>query len=165
MSKELKLLEKIMLVIPGFRGYKKRELIREDDKLVREKVASMLDDARRELERIMPLALPLMGADVEQMDRLRKKLMMVSSKIRHAEHGYAGYFDRIKVEERELMKLYEYDYKLIKQAKQILRGVKELRKCLGDKGRMLSEVLSLTLMIGELDDLIIRRDRMFKVEG
>ncbi|MEM4717475.1 MAG: hypothetical protein QXE81_01790, partial [Desulfurococcaceae archaeon] len=35
---ELKLYEKLLMIFPGYRGYKEKELIRETDKIVREQL-------------------------------------------------------------------------------------------------------------------------------
>ncbi|MCS7374603.1 MAG: hypothetical protein NDF56_06470 [archaeon GB-1845-036] len=50
-SKKLTWIEKLETIIPGFSGYKKRELLREDDRLIRSYVADMLSEAREILRR------------------------------------------------------------------------------------------------------------------
>ncbi|ASJ12414.1 hypothetical protein [Thermococcus thioreducens] len=126
MGKETKLLEKIELVIPGFHGYKKKELIREDDRLVRGRVADILAQARREMERALQRCAMVSCAQLMAIDNLRKKLMMLESRVRHAEAGYRGYFDRVKFKEKELNRLLEYDAKMIELAEEILNEVKAL---------------------------------------
>ncbi|WP_243679931.1 hypothetical protein [Vulcanisaeta souniana] len=46
-------LERLQLLVPGFRGgYKIKDLIRQDDFLVRKTAASMLEEAQKLIERI-----------------------------------------------------------------------------------------------------------------
>ncbi|MEM4352081.1 MAG: hypothetical protein QXV68_00505, partial [Candidatus Caldarchaeum sp.] len=47
--KEMGLMEKILSYVPGYRGYKEKELRRETDILVRRKVSSLLAEARADL--------------------------------------------------------------------------------------------------------------------
>lgn len=43
-------LEKLLNILSGFRGYRRKEYIREDDRLVREYIVGILSGAIRELE-------------------------------------------------------------------------------------------------------------------
>ncbi|MDV3103593.1 hypothetical protein [Thermococcus waiotapuensis] len=126
MGKETKLLEKLELVIPGFHGYKKKELLREDDRLVRAKVADVLVQARKEIERALQRCAMVSCPQLVAMDSLRKKLLTLEGRVRHAEAGYAGYFDRISVREEELENLIEYDARMIELAEEILGRAKSL---------------------------------------
>ncbi len=162
MSRELRFLEKLETIIPGFRGYKRKELLREDDRLVREKVASILEDSKRSLERIMPAATGNFEV-MELMDKTRKKLMMVISMVKHAPHGYSGYYDRVKIREEELKKILEYDYNLIKDASEIMNLMEELRGSMSDTDLLKRKLTSITERLERIDSLIRERDRLFKV--
>ncbi len=164
MGKETRLLEKIEKIIPGFHGYKQKELIREDDKLVREKVAAIIDDARRELEKTLNRCLLLNCEFLEAIDRIRKKALMVAERIRHSEYGYSGYFDRVKIREEELERLLEYDSKLLDEAERILEACREASSKVSDKETLPKKLFSLDDMLETLDKLILERNRMFKVK-
>ncbi len=113
----------------------------------------------------MPRAMPVLGVDIEFMDRVRKKLMMVANRIRHATHGYSGFFDRIKIDEEELYRLYKYDLELIEVATRIRDSSRELERLLGERGRLLSALMKIDEQAAHLDKLALERDRMFKMEG
>jgi hypothetical protein len=109
------LLKKIQLVIPGFRGYRIREDLRDSDRLLRTEIAkrlalqrSQLEDSRRALVRENPMskALEEMGGVVNAMKR-------VEGEILHAEVGYSGISADLKIKEGELDHLYEYDNSMI----------------------------------------------------
>ncbi|WP_297494814.1 hypothetical protein [Thermococcus sp.] len=126
MGKETSIVEKLELVIPGFHGYKKKELLREDDRLIRGKVAEILSQAKREMERALQRCAMVNCQQLMAIENLRKKLMMLESRVRHAEAGYRGYFDRIKFREEEIKRLIEYDAKMIELAEGILNEAKNL---------------------------------------
>jgi len=109
------LLKKIQLVVPGFRGYRIREDLRDSDRMLRAELAkrlalqrSQLEDARRALVRENPMskALEEMGGVVNSMKR-------VEGEILHAEVGYSGISADIKIKDEELNRLYEYDNSMI----------------------------------------------------
>jgi hypothetical protein len=109
------LLKKIQMVVPGFRGYRIREDIRDSDRMLRAELAkrlglqrSQLEDARRALVRENPMskALEDMGGVVNAMKR-------VEGEILHAEVGYSGISADIEIKDDELNLLYEYDASMI----------------------------------------------------
>jgi len=109
------LLKKIQLVIPGFRGYRIREDLRDSDRMLRAELAkrlalqrSQLEDARRALIRENPMskALEEIGGVVNTMKR-------VEGEVLHAEVGYSGISADVQIKERELDRLYEYDNAMI----------------------------------------------------
>jgi hypothetical protein len=50
MSRREYIFKKLLNILPGFRGYRKKEYVREDDKLVREYLVKVLTEAMRDLE-------------------------------------------------------------------------------------------------------------------
>jgi len=109
------LLKKIQLIVPGFRGYRIREDLRDSDRMLRAELAkrlglqrSQLEDARRALVRENPMskALEEIGGAVNTMKR-------VEGEILHAEVGYSGIAADVKMKESELNLLYEYDNSMI----------------------------------------------------
>ena len=50
------------------------------------------------------------------LDRLITNLDMVASEINHASYGYSGFFDAVKIQERNLDAMLGYDTKLIDNA-------------------------------------------------
>jgi len=114
-----RILEDIELLIPGFRGYKKKELRRESDKLLRIRICEELKDIKKDFE--------YMEDGIENIDELKEceniiqQIQKLNDKIEHADYGYAGFFDIEHVDEKELERMYEYDEKILK----IIEEVKE----------------------------------------
>ena len=109
------LLKKIQLAVPGFRGYRIKEDLRDSDRMLRAELAkrlglqrSQLEDARRALVRENPMsrALEGMGGVVNTMKRVEGEML-------HAEVGYSGISADIKIKDDELNRLYEYDASMI----------------------------------------------------
>ncbi|WP_297516743.1 hypothetical protein [Thermococcus sp.] len=157
MGKETSLLEKLELVVPGFHGYKKKELLREDDRLIRGKVAEILGQAKRELERALQRCAMVNCQQLMGIENLRKKLMMLESRVLHAEAGYRGYFDRVKFKEKELERLIEYDAKMIELAEEILNEAKTLNAQVANPQALGMAVLNLDEKLMNFEEVLSQR--------
>ncbi|ASJ09140.1 hypothetical protein A3L11_07820 [Thermococcus siculi] len=158
MGKETKLLEKIELAVPGYHGYKKKELMREDDRIIRGKVADILAMARKDMERALQRCAMVNCQQLVAIDGMRKKLIALESRVRHAEAGYSGYFDRIKVREDELNALIEYDAKLIELAQAIADAVGKLNGAIADPRNLGMAVFDLDDKLRELEETLDKRN-------
>lgn len=107
-------LEEMAKSIPGYRGYKEKEVRREADKLIRLKAAHGFEEQRRRLNRI---AVQLANAGrirlLMTLDRALMRLQLLIDRLKSASYGYAGLFDAIKVKEEELDALYDFDAALL----------------------------------------------------
>ncbi|WP_297073080.1 hypothetical protein [Thermococcus sp.] len=157
MGKETSIVEKLELVIPGFHGYKKKELLREDDRLIRGKVAEILSQAKREMERALQRCAMVNCQQLMAIENLRKKLMMLESRVRHAEAGYRGYFDRIKFREEEIKRLIEYDAKMIELAEGILNEAKNLNAQVANPQSIGIAVLNLDDKLVNFEEVLSQR--------
>ena len=96
--------------IPGYAGYKAKELRREADKLLRMEIAAKFDDQRKRLAELQHQLIS--QAQIEFLDDLERaamKLQLLIDRIKTASYGYAGLFDAVKVKEEQLDALYEFD--------------------------------------------------------
>ena len=113
-------LERLMLNLPGFRGYKLREQRREADRIVRDHIFRALEQSRDDLTTCFQALNDAKATElVEPMNRLIAKLDRVAEKINRASYGYSGFFDAIKVEEPELDNMLAYDAQLMDLARKI----------------------------------------------
>jgi hypothetical protein len=125
---ESRLTEKIAMLVPGYRGYKLKELRREADKLVRNYLYQQLTADRNDLKAILQKMVDNKLTDVwTDTDRLITDLDMVSSEINHASYGYAGFFDAVKVNEDRLDKVADFDSKLIDNVTSLTTKVKQFK--------------------------------------
>ena len=111
---EMRLSERILAAIPGFHGYKEKELRRESDKLIRNHLYRKLRGMKNDLRTVAQKLADRRWLDVLQdIDRLVAKVERVSQKVNHASYGYAGFFDVVKVKEDNLDRMIEFDNNLI----------------------------------------------------
>ncbi len=157
MGKETSIVEKLELAIPGFHGYKKKELLREDDRLVRGKVAEILSQARREMERAIQRCAMINCQQLMALDTMRKKLMALESRVLHAEAGYRGYFDRVKFKEEEIKRLIEYDGRMIELAEGILDNVKAINGQIANPQALGMAVLDLDDKLNSFEEVLSKR--------
>ena len=108
------LLKKIQLVIPGFRGYRKREDIRAADSILRLQMADGLVKIREGLEESRrAMTEDYQTKNIDRIGGAITKTKTLEGKVRHAEQGYTGFSASVRIEEAELNRLYEYDASMI----------------------------------------------------
>jgi hypothetical protein len=113
-------LERLMLIIPGFRGYKLREQRREADRIVRDYIYRALQHSRDDLMSCLQSLTDAKASElVEPMNRLIARLDTIAEMINRASYGYSGFFDSIKVEEPELDNMLAYDTQLMDSVRKI----------------------------------------------
>jgi len=111
---QMSLPEKIASFVPGFRGYKEKEIRRESDRLIRNHLYMKLSLEKTDLRAIEQKLADRRYFDVlTDMDRLLAKMDRVVEKINHAPYGYSGFFDAVKVREENLDHMMDFDNKLI----------------------------------------------------
>jgi hypothetical protein len=65
-------------------------------------------------------------ANLDLASSLEKLLDRFANRIRHADYGYTGFFDAVKIWEDELEKLYEYDLALTDSVEQLAAAIEGL---------------------------------------
>src|SRR4030067_988305 len=111
---QMRLGERIVAAIPGFRGYKEKELRRESDKLIRNHLYLKLSESKDDLKTVFQKLSDRRYFDVlTDMDRLMAKVDRVVEKVNHASYGYSGFFDIVKVKEENLDRMIDFDNQLV----------------------------------------------------
>ncbi|HRC86094.1 MAG TPA: hypothetical protein PK413_10830 [Thermoanaerobaculia bacterium] len=120
-------LERLAEKIPGFAGFKDRELRRDTDKLEREQLAQSLAAVRASL-RSKARAFTDAGqlAALGEFDRLEKRLDTLAQSIRFADYGATGFFDAVKIDEQDLARLYQFDLSFVAEVEALAGAVREL---------------------------------------
>jgi hypothetical protein len=117
-------LEDLAHRIPGYQGYKDKELRREADKLLRTEIANRFDDQRKRLSELQNQLISQGQIEfLDDVERVNVKLQLAIDRIKTASYGYAGLFDAVKVKEDQLDALYEFDEKMLDFADDITSGV------------------------------------------
>jgi hypothetical protein len=141
-------LGRLVAKVPGFQGYIERSRRREADQMLRQTIASRMEQTRVNLSSVVQeLSRDIVKAInyAEPIGRADTKLVGLIGKIRDAPQGYAGFFDAVKIREEELVRLYEFDESMLSHAEQIDISVSALEEAVRDEG-------DIEASIGELDD-------------
>lgn len=116
-------MERLMLVLPGFRGYKLKEQRREADRIVRTYIYDSMERSRDDLTTcLQALSDNKLTELIEPTNRLIAKVDRVAEKINHASYGYTGFFDSVRIEEPDLDRMLGYDTQLM----DLVRKVSEM---------------------------------------
>jgi predicted transcriptional regulator len=143
-------LERLMDSIPGFKGYRERDLRRDADRLQREHLAAQLDDVKKALNQVASAITRSGSLDaINDVETARKRLDKVANRIRYAERGYSGFFDAIKVEEAILARVYQFDMGLVED-------VEGVRAAAAAAAQAVEPRASLQDLIGRIDALDAR---------
>ena len=107
------LIERLGAMIPGFKGYLERETRREVDKMQRDWLAAQVDRGREGIQRrVRDWSRSGNLANLDLAASIEKLLDRVANRIRHADYGYSGFFDAVKIFEDKLDRLYQFDLSL-----------------------------------------------------
>lgn len=112
-----RLMSRLAMLIPGYHGYKAKELRREADRLVRNYLFQQLTLSKNDLKLVFQRIVDnKLTDDWTDMDRIITDLDTVAQEFNHAAYGYSGFFDAVRVEEKNLNNMVDYDTKLIDNA-------------------------------------------------
>lgn len=118
------IIKKILSKVPGFSGYFERQNRRAADQLLRQSIAK---EYEAQWQRISGLQKDLINNKgiqyVDDLESAAIKLRQFIDRVKTASYGYAGFFDAVKVKEDDLMKIYQYDSKLLELADEVTRAV------------------------------------------
>jgi len=120
-------LKRLQLLIPGFRGYRQGEDIREADSLLRLQVADKVKNARTTIENSRAALVNANQFNVlNDLAPLISDLWKLEGEIRHAEQGYTGISPAVRINPQQLDRLYEYDYGFAQAGDQLAQTVAPL---------------------------------------
>ncbi len=125
-------LERLMLQIPGFRGYKVREERREADRIVRDYIYRVLKASRDGLMACFQL-LNYAGVPelMEPTNQLIAKFDRVAEKVNRASYGYSGFFDSVRIDAPQLDQMLAYDTQTLDMARKLADSISTFKAQLG----------------------------------
>jgi len=137
--------KKVMSYIPGFNGYIERQNRRDADKLLRTTVARRFEEQWKRTSQLQSdLVSSGMIAYVDDMEKAAIKLRTFIDKISTAPRGYSGLFDAVKINEKELTAIYQFDAAFFDLAEQVGRGLDNVEASLGDENALPAAIRNLT---------------------
>lgn len=160
-------LEKLVKNIPGYKGYKDKELRREADKLLRTEVAGKLDDQRKRLSDLqVQLVSQAQIEFLDDMERAVMKLQLLIDRMKTASYGYAGLFDAVKVKEEQLDALYEFDSQMLDYVGEVAGDVDQVASAITAKEGVGVAIAELVLTVEQANlSFGHRHEAILQAEG
>ena len=151
-------LEQLVAKIPGYKGYKEKEMRREADKLLREHLARQFEEQR---QRIPDLQKQLISSGqfgfLDDLESGVMKLQYLIDRLKTASYGYAGFFDAVKVKEEQLDALYDFDNALMDEVPRVAAGINSVSEALAAKEGTAEAITDLVSTIQSVNDTFNRR--------
>ena len=160
---QMRLSERIAAFIPGFRGYKEKEIRRESDRLIRNHLYLKLSTAKNDLREISQKLADRRYFDVmTDMDRLLAKMDRIVEKVNHASYGYSGFFDAVKVKEENLDRMIDFDNKLLESVDALSTEIDAFKADLasGNTSNLKTKVQNVTDKLESLEDTFDKREEV-----
>jgi uncharacterized protein YoxC len=157
---QMRLSERIAAWIPGFHGYKEKEMRRESDKLVRNHLYLKLSNAKTNLRGISQKLADRRYMDVlTDVDRLLAKMDRIVEKINHASYGYTGFFDAVKVKEENLDRMIAFDNQLVESVNALSAEIDAFKADLasGITTNLKTRIQNVTDKLDSLEDTFDKR--------
>ncbi len=154
--------------IPGLDGYMERSRRREADQLLRQTIASRLEETRLKLSQVhQEISSDIVMAidHAEPLGRVDNQLMGLIGKIRDAPQGYAGFFDAVKVKEDDLARLYAFDESMLSHADDIEADVAVLAEAAQDNGDIKGSIRNLKEAVQSANESFSSRNEVLSGIG
>ena len=161
-SEQIDPFKKLASYIPGFKGYVERQNRRDADKLVRDVVARRFTEL---WTRASNLQKDLIAAGkiqlVDDVEQAALQLRTFIDRLTTAPRGYSGVFDAVKINEKELEQLYNFDLAFFDLADQVSRGLDNLEASLGDDAALPAAIRNITTLGRQAVETLNRRSEAF----
>jgi hypothetical protein len=154
------ILKKIQSFIPGFRGYRRKEDLRDADRMLRMQLADRLNKQRRGLEECRGMLVS--GGAMAELDvvgGLINQFKRIEGLVTHAEMGYSGIAADIQIKEDELNRMYEFDATMIDHIAAISASIESLKSSLmaADAATSHKDLMNIKARITDFEDQFDRR--------
>ena len=158
------LFERAAMYIPGYRGYRDKNIRREVDKEVRREVVRSLTGCKNDLGSIQKNAIG--NGDVQnakECDRVKTKTDTYLKRIESAESGYSGLWEAVKTLESELTAVVEWDAKLLEGSADLRALTQQLLEDT-DNGKVdiKADIRKVERLVDELTDGLNERIKVLK---
>ncbi len=161
MKSDMSLTERIALYIPGYRGYREKNLRREQDRAVRNELSRAIQGTKADLATIQRelVSQPNLMLDVE---RIRTKVDRYDVDVRKAVNGYSAFHDAVKILEDDLDRLVKWDAELIDDIQLMRQATSDLLRSVDDADEVKAEIRNLERGIDGLIEAYLQRESVMR---
>ena len=156
--------ERAAMYIPGYRGYRNKNIRREVDKEVRREVVRSLTGCKTDLSDIQRNIIANGDMDnAKECDRIKTKTDTYLKRIESAEAGYSGLWEAVKTLDAELKAVVEWDARLLEGAADLRELTKQLLQDT-DNGKIdvKADLRKVERLVDELTDGLNERMKVLK---
>jgi len=157
-------LENLARKIPGYGGYKEKEMRREADSLLRDKIAKAFGE---QVQRLVEMQGEMVsGGKIELLEHATaledavRRLQTFVDRIKRAAQGYAGFFDAVKVKEEQLDALYEFDNTLLAQIDVVKLAVDDVQAAMEAGEGLPAAIAAAKRVAGDVNHLFSQREEV-----
>ena len=154
------ILKKIQLFVPGFRGYRQREDLRDADRMLRDQLAKKLGAQRKQVEDARSLIVNKYNSkELELMGGVINEYKKVEGLVSHSSPGYSGISADIQFKQDEIYRLYDYDASMIDGLASMEQAIAAMKAALlaQDGPQATQQVLQVRSLINSFEDQFKRR--------
>ena len=155
------LIKKIQLMVPGYRGYRLRDDLRDSDKILRLELGKRLALQRKELDEFRQTMVTNnpMSKNLTPIGGIINQYKKVEGLIAHGESGYSGISADIRIDVSELNMLYEYDAGMVENINFIEQSIGYLRAAVdgNDDGKVAEHLKTVKMRITGFEEKLARR--------
>ena len=158
--------KKLLSYIPGFSGYIERQNRRDADKVLRDTVARRFEEY---WSRASNLQVELVSSGmikyVDDMEKAALALRTFIDKVTTAARGYSGLFDAVKINEKELEAIYQFDVAFFTLGDQVGSALDNVEASLGDEAALPAAIRNLTTLARLAVETFERRSEIVTGSG
>ena len=161
MKSDMSLTERIALYIPGYRGYREKNLRREQDRAVRNELSRAIQGTKADLATLQRelISQPNLMLDVE---RIRTKVDRYDVDVRKAVNGYSAFHDAVKILEDDLDRLVKWDAQLVDDIQLMRQATSDLLRSVDDADEVKAEIRNLERGIDGLIEAYLQRESVMR---
>jgi hypothetical protein len=150
---------KLLSQVPGFSGYIDRENRRSADKILRETISFRFEEQWRRISGVQRDLISQGGiAYIDDLEGAAIKLRQFIDRVKTASYGYAGFFDAVKINSKELEQIYQYDLWMLTLVDEIARSIDNVEAAIGTDG-LAAAIRSLTRLAQEAVEAFEKRSQ------
>lgn len=152
------LLDKLGAFVPGYKGYKEKEMRRDTDRMLRDAIIKRLLDRRPIVDRaIADLSSKMQFDHLEKLNTIKRRLENFADQIKTAPAGYSGFFDTVQVNQADLDRLYRHDLGVRDKTEEVvtlLSGIASAKDTGGACEHVINELQSLGELMRGRDQVV-----------
>lgn len=161
MKEDLSLAERVALYIPIYKGYREKNLRREEDRAVRGELSRAIQGTKADLATIQRelASQPDLMLDIE---RIRTKVDKYDISIKKAVNGYSAFHTAVKILEDDLDNLVRWDAKLMDDIQLLRKGTADLLDSVDRGYEVKDEIRNLERGIESMMEDYNQREKVMK---